>query len=135
LSTENSTDVLLYFAEMKQHLREMSPSIIEKAPDGLVVIDQERSIVLVNERTEFIFGYDRSEMEGQKVDILLPDDVREKHASHISAFFEKPGVREMGAGLKLKGKHKRGNEIAITIQLSPLATTQGVFAAAWIRRI
>jgi len=125
-----------YFVDTRRHLKEMSPIFLEKAPDGLIVINEEGYICLVNERAEFIFGYDRAEMEGQLIHVLLPEgSKREGHGQHIINYFKNPSVREMGADMVLEGRNKKGATFPIKVSLSPATTTEGVFAAAWVRRI
>ena len=46
--------------------------IIEAAPDGFVMVDMTGTIVLVNAQTEHLFGYERAELVGQPVEMLLP---------------------------------------------------------------
>ena len=129
------SELLEYFVATRKHLAQMSPVFLEKAPDGLVVINEEGYICLVNERSEFIFGYDRSEMEGQLVHMLLPSDKRERHVRHITNYFCSPSVREMGQDMVLEGQNKKGVTFKIKVSLSPATTIEGVFAAAWIRRL
>lgn len=45
-----------------------------------------------------------------------------------------PRVRPMGVDLKLLGHHRNGSDFAIEINLSPIVTPQGMYAAAVIRK-
>jgi PAS domain S-box-containing protein len=100
---------------------------IEAAPTGMLMMDESGAIVLVNEQTEKLFGYPRSELLGQKLEMLVPTRFRSRHPGFRLAFFEDPKVRAMGAGRDLYGLRKDGSEIPIEIGLNPLTTSEGRF--------
>jgi PAS domain S-box-containing protein len=75
-------------------------------------------MVLVNARTEEMFGYARDELLGQPVEILLPERYRTPHAEHVQHYFAHPHTRAMGLGLDLYGRSKNGNEFPLEITLS-----------------
>jgi PAS domain S-box-containing protein len=110
-------------------------SLLEAAPDAVVIINDAGLIVLVNSQTERMFGYMRSEMLNQEVELLLPDKFREKHLGHRAGFYSHPKVRTMGAGLELYARRKDGSEIPVEISLSPLETQGGILVSASIRDI
>lgn len=98
-------------------------SILEAVPDGLVITENDGRIVLVNQRLEELFGYDRGELLGRPVEMLLPEDVRSAHRSHRLHYGVDPAVRYMGSGLRLSGRHRDGHEFPVEVALSPLAST------------
>jgi PAS domain S-box-containing protein len=98
-------------------------SILEAVPDGLVITEDDGLIVLVNQRLEELFGYDRGELLGRKVEMLLPENVRSAHRSHRLHYGVDPAVRYMGSGLRLSGRHRDGHEFPVEVALSPLAST------------
>jgi len=119
------------FAEL---LGSIMGSIVEALPDALVVVNDEGIIVLVNAQTEFLFGYHRSELVDHKVEMLIPERVREKHEQHRGGYMERPTIRTMGANLQLSGRRKNGMEVPLEIMLSPMVTKLGVYSLAIIRR-
>ncbi|HEY5648856.1 MAG TPA: PAS domain S-box protein, partial [Nitrospiria bacterium] len=109
-------------------------TILEAAPDAVVGVDQEGVIRLVNTQTERLFGYARSALLGQKVEILLPDRFRESHSQHREKFFKDPKTRAM-IGRELAGLRKDGTEFPVDVSLSLVNTDQGELSVSMIRDV
>lgn len=120
---------------MKSRTDGMFQSLLETAPDAMIVVEKSGTILIVNSQTEKIFGYERKELIGQKIEILLPERYRAGHFAHRDAYFDTPRVRPMGAGLDLFGRHKNGSEFPVEISLSPLKTSEGLLVTSAIRDI
>ncbi|MGA7514337.1 MAG: PAS domain S-box protein, partial [Candidatus Sulfotelmatobacter sp.] len=113
----------------------LSADLLEALPDAVVAVDNEGTIVQVNSQTEGLFGYDRDELIGQKVEILVPESYRRQHHHHRETFAQTPKTRRMGADLDLYGRRRNGSEFPVEISLSPVATEQGAFVLSAIRDI
>jgi PAS domain S-box-containing protein len=84
--------------------------LLESAPDAVVIVDSVGEIVLVNAQAEELFGYERSEMLGQPMEMLVPERFRGRHVGHREGYAGHPQRRPMGAGLDLFGMRKDGSD-------------------------
>lgn len=110
-------------------------SLLEAAPDAMVIVNQRGRIVLTNVQTEKLFGYPSNELDGQPVEMLMPEAPRRKHERHRDGFFHNPRTRAMGAGLELAGRRKDGTKFPVEISLSPLQTEEGTLVISAIRDV
>ena len=110
-------------------------ALLEAAPDAMVGVDDTGSIQFVNVQAERLFGFDRSELLGQPVEILVPEETRHVHPHHRNKYFEHPTTRPMGAGLQLSARRKDGSEFPVDIALSSLDLGDEVIVTAAVRDI
>jgi PAS domain S-box-containing protein len=107
-------------------------AIVESAPSGMIMVDHDGRIVLVNREIERLFGYTREELMGESVELLVPRRMRDRHPSFRTGFWSNPQVRAMGSGRDLFGIHKNGGEIPVEIGLIPIEMDEGPVVLATI---
>ncbi len=110
-------------------------NLLESAPDAMIIVDERGRMVLVNGQALRMFGYEREEMIGQAVDILLPEAQRIAHVGHRDAYLGAPRLRPMAQDLDLVGLRKDGSEFPVEISLSPVKTDSGSFISSVIRDV
>lgn len=109
--------------------------LLEAAPDAIIEVDQEGRIVLLNRVTEQLFGYQREELLGRPVEVLIPEENRAEHYGHRKGYWARPARRPMGTGLKLEGRRKDGSRFPVEISLSPVKFEAGFRVSAIIRDV
>lgn len=108
-------------------------SLVESAPDAIVVVDGRGSIVLVNAQTERLFGYRRTELLGKPIETLVPERFRVGHVAQRSAYFTAPRTRLKETSREFFGLRKDGSEFPAEISLSPIETDEGVLVSSAVR--
>lgn len=105
--------------------------VVESAPAAMIMINRFGEMVLVNRPTEQLFGYARSDLLGQPIDMLLPQSYRRDHQNHIHRYFASgPSERAMGNGRILAAVRKGGSEFSAEISLTPIDTDDGIMVLA-----
>ena len=110
-------------------------ALVEAAPDGLLMADENGRILFANRQLEDLFGYARRDMLGRSVDDLLPDHLRQVHRAHRTRYRAEPRLRSMGAGLMLLGRRADGTEFPVEISLSPLPGDDSLRVVAVVRDV
>ncbi len=110
-------------------------SLLEAAPDAMVVVNTEGNVVLANAQVERLFGYSQQAMLGRSVEMLVPERLRsDRNGQHMS-FFGEERLRTKHTGIELIGLSSDGHEFPVEISLSPLQTDQGLLVTTAIRDI
>lgn len=104
--------------------------IVEAAPNGMLLIDERGAIMMVNASALHQFGYERGELLGQSVEMLIPGPFRSDHRQHRAGFMKAPQARSMGGQRELFGLRKDGSEFAVEVGLTPIQTSKGMGVVA-----
>jgi PAS domain S-box-containing protein len=120
---------------VRKRLERMFQKMVEAAPCGMVMIEPRGRIVLVNPQMETMFGYDRVELIGAPLEMLLPERFRAAHGSHRRAFAAAPSMRQMGVGRDLTARRKDGSEFPVEIGLNPVPGEEGGLVLAAVADI
>lgn len=102
------------------------------AAEGILVANDRGEIIRINQSAEKLFGYERDELLGKRINILIPGRFSSHHDQHIESYNHHPKARLMGSDLELYGLRKNGSEFPIEISLSPYSTDKGNFVIAFI---
>jgi two-component system sensor histidine kinase/response regulator len=109
--------------------------LLDSAPDAVVITDELGRITLVNEQTELLFGYDRAQLIGEPIEMLLPERFRRLHVGHTRRYQDAPTSRPMGVGPDIFGLRSDGTEFPASITLSAIDTREGRLTTAFVRDI
>lgn len=107
-------------------------ALFNYATIGIVTVDSKGNIILANPYAQFQFGYEKDELTGQKIEILIPGRFAHNHEAKRDHFVDKPRNRPMGLGLDLYAKRKDGSEFPVEISLSNYKIEDRVYVIAFI---
>ncbi|WP_413701931.1 ATP-binding protein [Psychromonas sp. KJ10-10] len=113
----------------------MFESLTELSPEAMVIIDTKGIIVLINSQAEKLFGYQRDQLVGQKINMLVPVSVAHKHDSYVDGYVKNPRTRPMGTANDLFSRHADGSEFPVEVSLSPIQLDDKMLIASSIRNI
>ena len=94
--------------------------VFDILPDAVVVVTRDGTITKVNDRLAAMFGYDRGELVGASVEILLPEAVRARHVAQRAAFEQHPHARPIRGQLDFRGRRKDGSDFPVSVMLGPI---------------
>ena len=109
--------------------------VLDTAPDAMLLVGPEGRIGMTNRQLESMFGYERGELIGRRVEALVPERYRERHRHHRKSFMGDPRLRPMGHALELHGVRKDGSEFSVEISLSPIEQEVGTIVSVAVRDV
>jgi len=109
--------------------------LIESFAEAFLVINENSTVILVNRRFVELFGYEKDEIVGQRLNQIIPERFRPAHSEHTRNYFKSPHVRSMGQGLELKGLKKDGTEFPVEVSISFLQNDKEKLGMAFITDI
>lgn len=112
---------------------EWARKLLDAVSDAMVCVDRSGRIMLANGPAESMFGYERHEMVGHHVEMLVPSYAEPLHPEHRERYFDQPWTRAMGSGPDLVARRADGSEFPVAIGLSPIETDEGPLAVATVR--
>jgi two-component system, LuxR family, sensor kinase FixL len=108
---------------------------VEALPGGMVLVNDQGRIVLINSTVEKLFGYRREELIGQAAKMLMPERFHGGRPGHLAGFFAASQARDVGASRELYARRKDGTEFPVDISLIPIQSTEGSLILAAIADI
>jgi len=107
-------------------------AMFEHATLGIIMINQDGTIIRSNPFISKMFGYDNDELNGQKIEALIPQNYHQKHIKHRNSYHKNPSPRLMGANLELFGQRKDGSQFPVEISLSHTTLKNEKLAIAYV---
>lgn len=129
-SPDSDTFALYLASDGPQAFDTYLAHVVESVPTGVIMLDAQGRIILVNRELESMFAYRREELLGQPVELLLPERYREGHRHLRRDYLVDPTPRAMGAGRELFGRRKDGSEFPVEIGLNPTPVAGGTAVVA-----
>ena len=109
--------------------------VVEAMPDGVVIVNNEGEMLLVNREMERLFGYRREEMLGMPVETLIAADLRGVHVTHRDSYYAAPHRRAMGHGLDLTARRNDASIFPVEISLAPAQVAGSTVVIATVRDV
>ncbi|MFI0428108.1 ATP-binding protein [Mariniflexile sp. HMF6888] len=106
--------------------------LFEAVSEGVIVVNNRQQIVSTNASAERMFGYDKNELIGQHLNVLIPQKYHAGHGTHVEGFMEHKESRQMGRGRDLFGAHKNGHSFPVEAGLNPLQINGKSFVMALV---
>lgn len=116
---------------MTRHI-EMLDALFKHATEGIVVVNKEGVIVMLNPKALELFGYGEGELVNQNIETLIPRRLSKKHVHHRDTYLESPHARGMGSSLELFARRKDDSEFPVEVSLSPFKTSEGQFVVSFV---
>jgi two-component system, cell cycle sensor histidine kinase and response regulator CckA len=116
-------------------MQEVGRRLLNAVADAIVIVDPAGEIEFVNDQAELLFGYQRADIVGQPIEVLIPEQHRKPHQDHRATYREQPRTRHMGAAMNTNGRRKDGSEFVADISLAPLKTRSGTSVIAAVRDV
>ena len=117
------------------NLQDALTVLVSTLPDGLVVVDQEGTIVFANHRFAELTGSLHDNLIGSRVESLVPEQLRASHKKSRERFQRHPNLHRMGSRLEIHLRRGDGSLVPVDIQLSPVRLREGTFTIAAVRDI
>ena len=111
---------------------EMFKALFEFTTEGILIVDVQGHIVMANPSSENLFGYNKGELIGQPIEVLIPRRFSGGHHAMRDKFNRNPQARSMGIGRDLFGITKNGKEMPVEVSLSPFESDGKKYVIAFI---
>lgn len=110
-------------------------TLIESLAEGILIVNEEGQIVLINNRFAQMTGYNEAEVVGKSINLFIPKSHHQLHEGHLCDYFKDPRIRPMGIGMEVEAVCKDGSMLPIEITLSFLRTDSGIIGMSFITDI
>jgi len=109
--------------------------VLDHSPDPTIIVDASGRIVFASLQVEQVLGFERKDLLGLGLEVLIPERFHPTHAGHIRDFFARPSARPMGQGVDLWARGRDGREIPVEISLSWIGESDERLVVASLRDV
>ena len=109
--------------------------LLDAALDAILIVGADGSIVLVNGEAERLFGYEKDELIGQPIGLLVPPALRARHVALRQGFQQNPSPRPMAGQLELSAARKDGALFPVEVSLNPMQGPEGTLVITAVRDV
>jgi PAS domain S-box-containing protein len=113
----------------------LAEALLASSPDAVIVVDEHGVIEMASPAVTALFGYKPDELVGQPVEVLVPDEARERHTGHHQRYQRDPVARAMGANLELMGRRSDGTVFPVDVSLAPATIDGELRVGAFVRDV
>lgn len=105
----------------------------EAVSEGLIVVNQDQSIVSINRKAAQLFDFSKLELLNKPLSVIIPDRYKKDHKENVTAYFKSIKKDEMAGGQCVQGKRKSGQEFPVTVQLNPFTVYDRTYVLVIVR--
>lgn len=113
--TDTAADIARQTVEALRDNEERYRLVAETASDAIITINEESTILFVNQAAEKIFGYSIEEISGAALTMLMPEYMRHVHRAGINRYLATGQKHISWKSVELPGLHKNGKEIPLEL--------------------
>lgn len=136
--TQNIKNIFLQqliLEQQTEHDKKQIEEILESSPDAILIVGGDGEILRINRQVEYLFHYTREELIGQRVETLLPEELRNNHTHLRENYMRSPYVRPMAVNAALFGKRRNGGSFLAEVSLSPMSFDNRTVTICTVRDI
>ena len=113
----------------------MFHAVLDTVGEGIITIDSASTIVVVNKEVQNIWGYTQDELIGKRIELLMPENYRERHAEGLKRYIDTGVPRIMGTRLELEGLRKDGSIFPLEIRMAETTVGERILFTAAVRDV
>ncbi len=104
---------------------QMFRTLVESAPDAVVVIDDRGIVCACNPATERFFGYSAAELIGKNIKMLVPEPHKSAHDGYLQRYLEGNPARIIGTGREVTAQRKDGSLMTVHLNVGEQCLKDG----------
>lgn len=101
-----------------RHAEERMRSVVDHVVDGIITIDERGNIESFNPAAEKLFGYQRGEVIGCNIKMLMPEPYHSQHDGYVANYLTSGHAKIIGIGREVVGKRKDGSTFPMDLAVS-----------------